>query len=223
MDRFIERFAVVEDGDLNLCMWNGVAWQADRTNIVSYDEPYYQKCASYEDQEIAQRINEGRIDLVRRHFGDGPLCDVGIGSGEFLRKRGNTWGQDINPVAIESLKRSDRWAPYLCDFLAFSFWDVIEHIENPEDVFRQMPGGSYLFASLPIFENLWRIRDSKHYRPGEHLYYWTEHGFVAWMALHGFELLEADDFETRAGREAIKSFAFCRLIGSSPERMRHAG
>lgn len=223
MDRFIERLPVVEDGDLNLCLWHGVAWQADRKHIVSYDDVYYRKCQSYEDQEIAVRINQARIDLVARHFGDGPLCDIGIGSGEFIRKRGNTWGQDVNPVAIEWLKREGLWAPCLCDFQAISLWDVLEHIENPEDVFRQVPGGAFVFVSMPIFPSLRSIRESRHYRPGEHLYYWTEPGFIAWMALHGFELLEVNDAETQAGRDSILSFAFCRLVGASPERVFHAG
>ena len=38
-----------------------------------------------------------------------------------------------------------------------------------------------------------------------------ELGFVAWMALHSFELLERQDFETRAGRDSILSFAFRKV------------
>jgi len=63
---------------------------------------------------------------------------------------------------------------------------------------------------FPIFPDLTAIRASKHYRPGEHLYYFTEDGLVRWMALHGFLLRERNDFETRAGRDSILSFAFLR-------------
>ena len=58
--------------------------------------------------------------------------------------------------------------------------------------------------------SVYSIRDSKHYRPGEHLYYFTELGFAQWMARHGFELLEVSNFETKAGRDSILSFAFRR-------------
>ena len=134
--------------------------------------------------------------------------DVGIGSGEFIKNRPNTYGQDINPVAIEWLKRNDLWARYLGDFEALTFWDVIEHVPTPADYFDKVSDGAYLFTSLPIFEDLSQIRVSKHYRPGEHLYYFTEPGFVCWMALHGFKLLERQTFEMDAGRENIFSFSF---------------
>ena len=55
------------------------------------------------------------------------------------------------------------------------------------------------------------VRASKHYRPGEHLLHFTEEGFVAWMRMHGFQLLECSDFEMQAGRESILSFAFRRF------------
>jgi hypothetical protein len=87
---------------------------------------------------------------------------------------------------------------------------VLEHVETPDDYFRRIHDGAYLFTSLPIFTDLTKVRQSKHYRPDEHLYYFSEDGFVNWMAHHRFKLLERDDFETRAGREAILSFAFRR-------------
>src|SRR6185295_18228706 len=95
-------------------------------------------------------------------------------------------------------------------FQGFTFWDVLEHIEEPERYFERMPDSAFAFLSVPIFGDLTAIRASKHYRPGEHLYYFTEEGLARWMAMHGFRLLERDDFETRAGRDNILSFAFRR-------------
>lgn len=211
MDRFIQSMPAQEDGDLMLCAANGVAYQKDQTHIVNYDAEYYDKCKNYEGREIAKKINAGRIALVQKHFGDGLAVDVGIGSGEFIKNRPETYGRDINPVAIEWLKRNDLWARYLGDFEALTFWDVIEHVPTPEDYFRQISPGAYLFTSLPIFDDLSLIRQSKHYRPGEHLYYWTESGFVQWMKLHGFQLLERQAFEIEAGRKDILSFAFAKV------------
>lgn len=193
------------------CRDHGVAYQADMTNLVAYDEPYYAKCSSYEDTEIALKINAGRIALVAKHYGSNWLVDVGIGSGEFIKKRPNTYGYDVNPVAIEWLKRNDLWAGFLSDHSAFSFWDVIEHCETPEQYLKCVPLHGFAFFSLPIFYGLGGIRASKHYRPGEHLYYWTEAGFVHWMTQHGFMLLEQQSFEIDAGRESIYSFAFKRF------------
>lgn len=200
----------VEDDDLMLCLDDGVAYQRDRAHIICYDEPYYAKCSSYEGREIARKLNAGRIALVAKHFGHGHVLDTGIGSGEFLKNRGNTFGRDVNPVAIEWLKRNDLWAEHAHHFAAFTFWDVIEHIETPESVLQAIPLHGFAFFSIPVFADIRRVRESKHYRPGEHLFYWTPTGFQRWMASHGFLLLESSDFETQAGRESIMSFAFKR-------------
>lgn len=208
MDRVIASYPKTPDGDLVLCTDFGCAYQADMTVTASYDEAYFGKCRAYEDQEIAVKINDGRIALVEKHFGGGPCLDVGVGSGEFVRKRLLTWGTDVNPEAIRWLLQNRLYADSFEGFHAFTFWDVIEHVPEPEGYFRQIKAGGFLFTSLPIFDDLTRVRESKHYRPGEHLYYWTDLGFIWWMHRHGFDLLERQDFETRAGREAIMSYAF---------------
>lgn len=211
MDRFIEAFESIADDDLMLCPEHGVAYQRDMTERVPYDESYFNKCLGYEDQAIAIKINAGRIDLVNRHAGVATqVLDVGVGSGEFIKKRPFTFGHDVNPKAVEWLKSWERWSYDFSTFAAFTFWDVIEHVEDPNCYFNQIKPGAFLFTSLPIFSDINRIRGSRHYRPGEHLYYWTESGFVEWMGCYGFELLERADFEIHAGRDSILSFAFQR-------------
>lgn len=173
--------------------------------------PYFEKCGGYEGQEIAQKINAGRVALVNRYASaEKDVLDVGVGSGEFIKSRPRTFGYDVDPAAVEWLKQGGFWRDDFSAFHAFTFWDVIEHVETPTDYFNQIPGGSYLFTCLPIFSDLSRIRDSKHYRPGEHLYYWTERGFIDWMKLHRFGMLCRQNFEMDAGRENIYSFAFYR-------------
>ena len=211
MDRFIETFPAVRDGDLTLCLENGVAWQADMAHRVPYDAPYFDKYVGYEGTEIARAINAGRVDLVNRHVVcDGGVLDIGIGSGEFIKSRPHTFGFDVNPKAVEWLHARHRWSDKFYLFQGFTFWDVLEHVEEPERYFERMPDSAFVFLSVPIFGDLTAIRASKHYRPGEHLYYFTEEGLARWMAMHGFRLLERDDFETRAGRDNILSFAFRR-------------
>lgn len=216
MDRFVASFASVADGELALCHEQGVAYQIDQSALVDYGEDYFEKCRGYEGQSIAEKINAGRVALVARHFGPGRLCDVGIGSGEFIRRRPYTFGTDVNPTAIAWLKETGRLATDLDSFGAFSFWDVLEHVPEPEGYLKHCYLQAFVFVSLPIMASLDRIRESRHYRPGEHLYYWTEAGFVSWMGLHGFRLLESTDFESQAGRESIRSFAFRRYRWPTP-------
>lgn len=213
MDRFICGFVAEADGDLMLCRDDGVAYQADMSASVPYDAAYFAKYVGYEGQEIARRINAGRVALVNEYVGErAVVLDVGIGSGEFIKSRPETFGHDVNPVAVEWLKERKLYSwGMLHAYNAYTFWDVLEHVPEPETYFNKMAGGSYLFICLPIFDDLSRIRESKHYRPNEHYYYWTKRGFVQWMALYGFELLTIRDFETMAGRENILSFAFRRI------------
>jgi Methyltransferase domain len=195
------------DADLMLCREHGLAYQLNRRHLVPYDGPYYEKCASYEGDTIARAINAGRIDLVSRYVGMNRVLDVGIGSGEFVKLRPNTWGCDINPVAIEWLKRNDLWSERLCEFAGVTMWDVIEHLPDPDLYLRQINLHGYLFVSIPVFASLDAIRESKHYRPGEHLTYWTPAGFEAWIDRHGFAVRERAEFESQAGRENITSYA----------------
>lgn len=211
MDRIIAAYPAEDDGDLMLCHADGVAWQKDMTVTAKYDADYFSKCRGYEGQPIAEAISEGRIALVERHFGDGPLLDVGVGSGEFVRKRGkNTFGYDVNPEAEFWLRKEGRWSSAFTVFKAFTFWDVIEHVPEPDDYLDRVVDGSYVFACLPVFADLRLIRESKHYRPGEHLYYFTRRGFISWMRAKGFRHLETAWHEVAAGRDSIVSFAFRR-------------
>lgn len=212
MDKLIRRFDAVADGDLMLCHARGVAYQRDMTTPIRYDDKYFQHYADLEGKVIARKLNAGRVAMVNKYVdAEHGVLDVGVGSGEFVRARDNTWGFDINPRAIELLKRINRWTDSLAAFDAFTFWDVLEHIPEPEQkYFKKMADDCYLFTSLPIFTDLTKVRASKHYKPNEHFYYWTEQGFIDWMAQWRFRLLERSTFETEAGREGITSFAFKR-------------
>jgi hypothetical protein len=208
VDSLVQHFECSEDGDLNLCPLRGIAYQRDMTVTARYDQAYLERCAAY-DPEISARVHQGRVDLVRRHH-RGEVLDVGIGSGEFIERHGQAYGYDVNDAAVDWLKERGKHSESFDSFRAFCFWDTLEHVRDPQLYFRVIPQDSYLFVSLPIFDGLAQIRDSKHYRPGEHLYYFTETGLVSWLRLYGFRLLETSDHETDAGREGIKAFAFRR-------------
>jgi SAM-dependent methyltransferase len=208
VDRLIDGFAAEYDDDLMLTLC-GVAYQKDMTPTADYGADYFDKCAGYEGSEIGDAINAARIALVARHY-TGRVCDVGIGSGTFVSSRPDTFGIDINPRAIAWLRAHGLLAKGGDVFAAHTFWDVLEHLPTPADYLDLVPLHGFVFVSIPIFADLYKIRESKHYRPGEHLYYWMHEGFVYWMGLHGFNMLESNDAETIAGRDSIRSYAFKR-------------
>jgi 2-polyprenyl-3-methyl-5-hydroxy-6-metoxy-1,4-benzoquinol methylase len=216
LDRLICRYDSEQDSDLMLCERHGVAYQADmRAGRVLYGSEYLAKVQAYEGTPIAKAVNVGRCAMLQRQLAEGAsLLDVGAGTGEFVRQAKASGfeakGYEVIPEAAKALTDARLYADDPFQFDAVTLWDTIEHLEDPQLRLQQVKKGALLFASVPIFEDLRSIRASKHYRPGEHLYYWTRNGFVDWMALHGFRFLEGSDHEIAAGREAIGAFAFKR-------------
>lgn len=204
------------DADLMLCESRGIAFQRDmKAGRVPYDADYLAKIDAYEGTEIAKEVNAGRCAMLTRVLPvKATVLDIGAGSGAFVRAAKasgfNASGWDVIPDAVARLLQGGAYADDPATFDAVTLWDTLEHMEDPELRLRQVRKGAFLFASIPVFDDLTRIRESKHYRPGEHLYYWTAGGFIAWMALYGFRWLEGSNHEIEAGRENIGAFSFCR-------------
>ena len=197
----------------------GLVWLPERgmgylpVADAPYDAAYWAKYEEYALTEMGRRLTALRCDLVSRHAGDrATVIDVGIGCGDFLVHRGGeTFGYDINPVAVAWLK--DRFAfrdPHDQPADALTFWDALEHIPDPGPILANARG--WVFCSLPIVPGDGPPRlDWKHLRRDEHCWYWTRAGFIGWMAAHGFECVEHGTPESLAGREDIETFAFRRV------------
>jgi len=213
MDDVIGKYNYVQFGELNYCINNDIMYQRDMTTSVEYGESYFDKYIEYEDTEISNGINKGRIDLSHKYCK--VILDVGVGSGEFIKKSHATmYGFDINPIAIDWLKERKIWVdPYesVPDVIeGVTLWDTLEHIPKPTDLLNKFRSGMYVFIAVPIFNDLTKVRFSKHYRKNEHYYYYTVHGLKGYMNDIGYSLIEMSDSEMRSGRENIMAFAFQR-------------
>jgi len=218
VDSLIARFPGVPDADLVICRDHGVAYQADMTaERVPYGAEYLAKVQAYEGSPIAAKAHAGRLAMMRRHLKPGAsVLDWGAGSGEFVRDARaagvTARGFDVIAETRAALAASGAYADDPTGFDALTLWDTLEHLEAPDAVLSRVSWGAAVFVSIPIFRDLARIRESRHYRPGEHLYYFTAPGFSYWMALWGFRLLEQSAHEIIAGRDSIGAFAFRRDI-----------
>jgi len=158
-----------------------------------------------------EALTRVRIDFVKKYLGDGSHGAsgvLGIGGGRFVREA-DCWGFDVNETAIEWLKSHNAFTnPLTAPPEAISCWDALEHIPKPEKLLRSVR--KWLFVSLPIFTNPATVVSSKHYKPGEHLWYFTHGGLVKWCAAQGFELVEYNHIESDLGREGINTYAFRR-------------
>jgi hypothetical protein len=186
----------------------------------NYSQDYWQEYQSRRGTAIEYLLNEFRVKFVSPSVN---LYDVGIGNGSFLLNHllynvaspGLTLGYDVNPYAVAWLKQIGCYCeptqvPEEID--TWCFWDVLEHLADPSVILNLIPTGKYVCVSLPIFADLYSVKDSKHYKPnGEHRWYATSKGFCEYMAHLGFEVLAEDSEETAIGRDSITSFKFVKV------------
>jgi hypothetical protein len=216
MDRIIACFDWAYDHDLRLCLPQGVAYQADMTSgRVEYGAEYLAKVQAYEGSRIAARVNAGRVAMLSRHLSPGAsVLDWGAGSGEFLREARaagfRVAGFDVIPETRTALESAGAYSDDPGAFDALTLWDTLEHLAEPLQLLERVGPRAMVFVSVPIFTDLREIRQSRHYRPGEHLYYFTEFGLSYWMAMAGFDLVETSAHEVQAGRDSIGAYAFRR-------------
>lgn len=213
MDNIIKKYNTVPFGELSYCIDEGIMYQTDMTQSVEYDKDYFEKYIGYEDTNISKGINDNRISLTEKYCKT--VLDIGIGSGEFIKKSNvKVFGYDINPYGIAWLKEKELYVnPYLDDtshIEGWSFWDTLEHITHPHELWGKLLPNKYVFISIPIFDSLLTVKGNKHYRPNEHYYYFTLNGFKKYMEDTGFEYIEHNDKETLAGREGILTFVFLK-------------
>ena len=216
MDLMVMSLPKVIDGDLAICETQGLAYQADPTQgRVSYDSAYWAKVNAYEGSDIQKLVLEGRLGLLRKWSPMGSkVFDVGAGTGAFVRAARfagyDAVGHDVMLEARRALEEDGLYCPTgragAMDVV--TLWDTIEHLDDPHLIPLAMRAGALLMVSVPLFKDIKDIRPSKHYRPGEHLYYFTFEGFVWWANSLRLSLLDYSDHETAAGRDSIGAFVF---------------
>jgi len=200
----------------------GIAYQVDRSKPIQYNIKYYDRLNAYRKNVVLHdKINEIRRELVKQYVPEWKhFLDIGCGNLDFLDRLNKSYilshGYDIMPKSIKKLKEINAYidinAPdALKDMYGVSLWDVLEHLPNPKELLEKIPRMCFVFISIPIFDNLDMIEDSKHYRPNEHLWYFTHNGMLNFMK--GFKLVEYNDNETDAGREGIRTYVFRKQNG----------
>lgn len=192
-----------------------------RGNKALYNKATFMRLKKRDESEMARAINEFRVRLVNKYVPAGRrVLDIGIGAGTFMEARGNCLGFDINPYTVKILKKSARFFdPYkdafgIATIEGVTFFDSLEHIVNPRRILDRLVG-QHVIVSLPIFWNRKHLMNSRHFKPGEHLWYFTRRSFLLYMGAAGFEMLEERNDETFMGRESIKTFVFRKTEGGN--------
>lgn len=197
-------------GLINSFLWceeKGYGWHS--APPMQYDGAYFAHYQELDATPMGEALTKARLELVRKFTDPSWGVDIGIGGGRYVKESGG-FGFDVCTEAVKWLSE-EYIDPYWCPVPHVTCWDSLEHIPEPEKLLAQVR--DWLFVSMPIYDNLADVLQSKHYKPGEHLHYWTLQGFIAWCAEQGFECVEINHAETELGREGITSFAFKRVSG----------
>lgn len=205
---------MIQFDDLNLSDDLNIAYQIN-PQPYSYSKEYWDNYNSLENTEISRKLNAFRCKFVEKYADS--VLDVGIGSGAFLKNTcAKGYGFDINPFAVDYLKEKNQFFdPYETEnypFKAWTFWDCIEHMANPKLLLSKVKQDQFVFVSLPIFSDLTKVKQSKHYKPNEHVIYFTARGLLNYFVDLNLKCLEISDAESVIGRENILSFAFQKGI-----------
>ncbi len=187
----------------------------DPMPIAAHDKrEYWDEYAGLAGTEMGKAITEFRVDLVSRWTNPNEnVLDFGIGSGAFIRERLKlgflqTFGYDRDPKALAWLFEKERFVnPLVEQVQHVTFWDALEHLPDPEDVFMRIHG--HVFITIPIFEDAAHVLESKHYKPGEHYWYFTMRGLDFFMELYRFNRVsEFLDDEVTLGREDVTTAVY---------------
>jgi hypothetical protein len=174
---------------------------------IDYAGDYWAEYEKRDATEMGKALTRERWRMVQRHTNRLPV-DIGIGAGAFVLESGGM-GYDVNQTAIDWLKAIGRYCnPYQSFPGCMTFWDALEHIPDPGAILSRVLRGGFVFVSLPVFDGFDGILKSRHYKPGEHIWYWTHDGFLAYMEKQGFACHEWNNTETKLGRDGILSYAF---------------
>lgn len=196
--------------DLIFDQTSGVGYLDPSRYPFDYDKSYFKAYRERDKSPMGEKLTAARVDFVENCTFLPPL-DVGIGGGRFVQAaREGAKGFDINPEAVEWLRAHKLWQDmYEAKAPCVTFWDSLEHIPYPSMALAQC--SLWVFVSIPAFTSRENILQSKHFKPGEHIWYFTEPGFINFMHREGFQKVKRSYMESELGREGIVSFAFKRV------------
>lgn len=157
--------------------------------------------------DVGEKIYDARWSFIEKHvqsLSAKTLLDFGCGSNGFSRSANKcrcTYSYD--PIC-----QPDH------DFLqnridVLTLWDSIEHMGLLETI--PLIGAEYIFVTVPIIDDVSDILQWKHYKPYEHIWYFSSKAIVKLFKKWNYRLVERCDIEAKLRSKDIASFCFVNL------------
>jgi hypothetical protein len=171
-----------------------------------YNAEYAQKYAALAATPLGQAIYASRWALILKYVQKGNLLDYGSGPGAFNAHGPSSFNRlnyDVNPTCGFTKKL---WLPQTKEVSVggtlgieerdgeaidvLTMWDSIEHIPNFYGEIQDV-NAPWLFITTPNLESVDKpIFFFKHYRPGEHIYYFDRHSLGVILDDLGYRIRE---------------------------------
>lgn len=160
-------------GDLSVCSVCTHIFQTDLEVRATYDKKYIQD--RYDAYATTSSMSWLRAGFLRAHVPPGRLLDVGYGNGSFVKTVSNfgyeAFGADVHgcDYGVTEHKLAS-----MNEYQAVTFFDSLEHFSDFDQVKHLLGRTAYIMISFPKRPETFPVNlDWKHYRPGEHLHYFS--------------------------------------------------
>ena len=171
---------------------------------MKYNIEYYEKMLR-EYSATAEQISRLRWAWIK-DINPKTVLDYGCGCGWFRAWRPSgieVYSYDIAdyPQTGIDLKMYD----VVC------FWDVLEHIPDFSDIEPILALARHIALTIPIFNQEVTLSKWKHFKPGEHIHYFTENTLIALFERYSFVYMASGTPECPPRKE-VTSFLFKKSL-----------
>lgn len=176
--------------------------------MIKYDTDYYYNLLKIH-AGTAKKICDIRWQFIKNNIKPSDhlvtALDYGCGVG-FMKAFAPEWITEVDTYDIMGVPQTGiRQSQYSIVML----FDVLEHIPDFTEILPILDRTEYVAVTVPIKPSNMKWKDYKHFKPGEHLHYFT-HDLLRYMfKVMGFEMLNSGTPECPP-REHVWSFLFKR-------------
>lgn len=177
-----------------------------------YNKQYLKKYIGLSNTPLGKLIMQARWNLIKSFCNRGSLIDYGCGSGAFIKLAPDSF--DVNGWDINPYSRYSKHSP-IGHYNILTMWDVIEHLPSPLfPLVEYTP--NFIFVVTPNADNtsFEKFNTWKHYKPLEHLNYYTLKTLSMSMLSMGYKYIHHDfnegELRDPSNREAILTAVFTK-------------